>query len=238
MALKRLLLTYALICGALFAASPCFAQVPMTGAGLGAPASGAPAVTWNPADVGAGVTLSSGNLVATGSSANAMGRATTSHSTGKYCYEWTATVWTTTELNIGWASAGLSLSTGILYGQSTSAGFRVTSAAPSMAGQLYFDYASPGAQSVDTSANGMNCIDFGADIVWTTIDGSTWTGSGNPATGSGGQSISGLSGTPWFPAFVVQNAGTANVVTARFASASFVYSTLWITLSAAGFSQW
>lgn len=194
------------------------AQVPMTGAGRPAPGGGAPAVTWNcPSDVGAGITCSGGNLVAdngAGGTTNVAGRATTSHSTGQWCYEFTVTLLAGNEFNVGWASGAMALSTGDLFAGTNRAGMRVGDS-------LYFNTANTGFFGAVQGDNFMLCIDFTANKVYATKDGSTWAGGGSPTAGTGGQSIVGLTGTPWFPAFVMSNATTQRV-TARFSS--FIFS--------------
>ena len=49
--------------------------------------------TWNPADKSATMTLSGGNLIATGSSWIAWVRAVDKKTTGKFYWEYKATVW-------------------------------------------------------------------------------------------------------------------------------------------------
>ncbi len=67
------------------------AQVPMTGAGKGAPGGGSSTTTFDPSNKGSNITLSGGNLIATSGSTgtpNTSVLSVASHSTGKFYLEW------------------------------------------------------------------------------------------------------------------------------------------------------
>lgn len=136
--------------------------------------------TWNPSDKTAGITLSSGNLVATGSSGNNGVRATTSKASGKWYLEYPAI------LNGGGGGAlGFGLSTDTLGGT----------------GQIYLDPS--GNLFVNGSSfgaifggapDGHNiswAIDFDNLKVWVRQDGGNWNAdaTANPATNTNGKAF-------------------------------------------------
>lgn len=81
-----------------------------------APSAGVTYATWNPADKGAGITLSGGNLVATTSTTAASVRATIGKSSGKWYWEYTVTNTTTLQIGsgVGTASASLAGTPGVV----------------------------------------------------------------------------------------------------------------------------
>jgi len=182
----------------------------------GATSSG---VTWNPADKSANVTLSNGNLTATGGgSGDSQVRSTVSYSTGKYYFE--------VRLDAGPASSAPYLgirqiakafslgpgpfASGVDYGcfalspntghEDYVPGSNVRAVGPALAvGDVY-----------------IFAVDFGTGKMWIGRNG-TWDASGNPAAGTSA-SVTGFSGTHAAWCYVL------NVtVTARFTRSAMTY---------------
>ena len=190
-------------------------------------AAGAGGVTWNPADKGADVSLSGGDLTATltGTVTNTVVRGTTSHATGvagKYYFE------------------GVRNSTGASYPYlgicNAALPFTATTgnAAPgvfAVAGNNFFCYGNGASVNTgQTWANGdieMVAVDMATLKIWFGRNG-TWFNSGNPGAGTG--QIFTISADTYFP--MVNCRATGVGITARFASAS------WGFAAPSGFVQW
>lgn len=170
--------------------------------------------TWNPSDL-SNVTLTNSNLTATvGTGANGGVRAADSHSSGQYYFE---CKWT---LNTNTITSGLALSTASLIAASTG-WVRVSR----VTGDIIIGVTDTGTSINSASPIPQNSIigcavDLSAQLVWFRIAPSgNWNGSGtaNPATGTGGISISAVSGA-LFPGMA---GGSADVVLANFGGSAF-----------------
>lgn len=171
--------------------------------------------TWNPADKLA-ITLTNSDLTATTTATTFNGvRAIRGNSSGKYYFELTATTWNTTNDQVG-----LALST---------ATFSTASATPGKAmvnggGAVWVNGVNTGT-GLGTISSGTVvgiAVDLTANLIWFRIaPAGNWNASGtaNPATGTGGISISAIAGT-LYPTF---GGGAANsqVGTANFGASAF-----------------
>ena len=144
-------------------------------------------VAWNPSDV-TNVTLSNGNLTAT-SSSNGGTRTTKSYSSGKYYWEATVSSWQNANTGVGIAT-----STAVL----SSVGATPTQAAVVFkSGNIWVNNVATGT-SLGARANGNTigiALDVGSKLIWFRVAPSgNWNNSGtaDPATGTGGISISAL----------------------------------------------
>lgn len=183
-----------------------------------------PATTWNPNDKSATITLSGNNLLATNSSGTAAVRSTSSKSSGKVCWEVAATT-ISGNWDVGLANANYILSTGDGLGSdSNGIGFDPNYAlASNSALGVFFQSLLTSAADSTGDVNGAAvtmCADFGAQLYWVTSPrmrslGSTWnnSGSADPATGTGGLSLSGLT-CPCFVAWQDGEAASATLNTA------------------------
>jgi hypothetical protein len=171
--------------------------------------------TWNPADKLA-VTLTNSDLTATTTATTLNGvRAVRGNNSGKYYFELTATTWTTTNDQVGLAlsTATFSTNTGITGKAIITGG-----------GAIWVNGSNTGV-GLGTISSGTVvgiAVDLAANLIWFRIaPAGNWNGSGtaNPATGTGGISISAIAGT-LYPTF---GGGTANsqVGTANFGATAF-----------------
>lgn len=193
------------------------------------------ASTWNPSDKDASITLSNGNLTATGTTAAyRSARGTDAYSTGKYHVEFRMD----NAANWGAASAGLAASTAPLNNYLGLAGGKSlgTYRATGPLAIIYFNEAHQYTFSTQSMANGSVVafeIDFGGGLLWAALDADNWNNSGtaNPATGTGGFDISAiLAAGPMFPA-MTSNANN-DAVTLRTKAADFTRAV------SSGFSAW
>jgi len=179
-------------------------------------------VTWNPGDVSAGITLSNSNQTATSTAgaADNTTRANFSRSTGSYCFQITATT-LTTNFNVGVANSLYPL-TGSTMGFTTrSVGFYPQGGGGGNKQGSVFNGALLGATGSTTDANGdtiMVCVNLTSSQIWVRTNamvtaGNTWnnSASANPATATGGNSISGLT-CPCYPAFNEEDSGGVAVL--------------------------
>jgi hypothetical protein len=171
--------------------------------------------TWNPADKLA-VTLTNSDLTATTTATTLNGvRAVRGNNSGKYYFELTATTWTT--LN---DQAGLALSTATFSTAPATTG----KATVNGGGTIFVNGASTGV-GIGTVSSGTVvgiAVDLTANLIWFRIaPAGNWNagGTANPATGTGGISISAIAGT-LYPTF---GGGAANsqVGTANFGASAF-----------------
>lgn len=169
--------------------------------------------TWNPSDL-SGMTLSGGNLVVTGTATGGV-RAIDGQSSGKYYFECT---WNTIATNF--INTGLALSTAPLTTQNT-ANVRVYR----VNGDIVLNGTDSGI-SINSgnplANNSLVCcaVDIGGQLVWFRLGAAgAWNGSGtaNPATGTGGFSISALSGS----LYPLMYGGNLDKVTANFGGGAF-----------------
>lgn len=162
-----------------------------------------PLTTWNPADKAAGITLSGGNNIATGSTGNNSVRGTTSHAAaaGKYYLEFNtiSQVGGSGVIGIENASVGLTTNSTNSMGISPSGSFPGGTLGASPAGKVI----------------GM-AVDFVNLKIWWRYDLGSWNanGSADPATNVGGVSFSAMSGgTTSFPFVFLQNGGAVTINT-------------------------
>jgi hypothetical protein len=177
-----------------------------------------PNTTWNPSDKGSIITLSGGNLIATSTGgATQSVRAIDKQVTGKFYWEVTCNIWTSTVTNTGIVSGNLP----------TSATFNETNYSCVLLrnGGVTVNASSTGI-SFGTIANGtVVCIAFDASErkIWFRLGAAgNWNNSAtaNPATGSGGVFVSlGLA----YPAYPGLTLVTVNdQTTANFGDTAFI----------------
>jgi hypothetical protein len=162
------------------------------------------ATTWNPSDKDASITLSNGNLTADSSILNQFRsvRSTTSKSSGKVYFEIKITN------NPGGESTWMG---GIMTANANLVGYpgsdtNGVGAYPwyGGGGLIYYNSSGNAAANLNTGPGSMGktvgiAFDIDSRLFWGTVDGTHWnnTGTDNPATGSGGFSV-----TPTGPFFI------------------------------------
>jgi hypothetical protein len=170
--------------------------------------------TWNPADKSAGITLTGGNLIATGGLSTGV-RGVDRQTAGKFYFEYTMTTWA------GATCCGVAT---LAAGFSTASSLGVASV--NAAGQVVCHGVSSGV-SLGTRANGNIigvAVDFTAKLIWFRVaPAGNWNNNAtySPATGVGGVNISAIggAGTSVYPYFA--SVTTANSVTANFGDSAF-----------------
>jgi len=188
--------------------------------------------TLNPLDKAANITLSNGNLTATdiATSAWISVRSQTSHTTGKWYWEWTLGSKGTGEGICGFGNSSSPLSGGpnAFFGCDANGIGLVSN------GQVWKNFTPT--SILATISNGDICglaMDIGAQLFWCRNGAGNWNGSGaaNPATGSGGISLpSGLASGAIFAGISVLNNGDFS--TANFGASAFNQT------PPSGFSAW
>lgn len=179
---------------------------------------GGSTTTFDPANHSAGVTLSGGNLVATANTTNTNGqiaRAIASHSTGKYYNEFVVTT-----------APGGNLAPGIINGsQSVTNTFLGGTGNNSIGwyknGQVFLNNSAVTTISAFVQGNTIEmAVDLGNTNIWFRVLGGNWNNNGtaNPATNTGGISISVIT-TPVFPAVDVEDNNDA--FTANFGGSAY-----------------
>ena len=185
----------------------------------GAPGS---STTLNPADKGAQITLSGGNLTATKNTVDSFQsvRATVSKSTGKYYFECTTVGGGSGgQTIVGWANGAASLAT-FFGATSDSIAYQGSSGALFMNGVTiasYDTWGNPGEIS-------RIAVDWGAKKIWVGRVGTgLWNGSGaaDPATGAGGVNIAAINAGPYFPGVSVYSAASPSSLTVNFGATPF-----------------
>lgn len=156
--------------------------------------------TWNSADKAASITLSGGDLTATKASSDntfSCVRSIGSRSTGKYYVEFTGTFSSnSTEIQVGIATS----SAGVL---STYLGDTTQSLGVDYNGGAYINDALLGS-GLPVSSGGVRCLAIDLDNmkVWARANGGNWNngaiGVQNPATNTGGYSLSTLAAAPYY----------------------------------------
>lgn len=203
------------------------------------------ATTWNPNDQ-VNVTVTNNNLTATSSASTGTGgvpatiRSTTSYSTGKVCFEVTAST-ITSDWDVGIVNAAFNLSNGNGVGSDANGiGFdpNFGLGSGSALGIFYNNAILSSATDSTGDANGAPvtvCVDFAAQSLWVTSPrmralGSTWNNSpsANPATGAVPMSFAGLN----CPCFISFNEFQPGGVAALNTTGPFAVAT------PAGFSAW
>jgi hypothetical protein len=169
--------------------------------------------TWNPNDLLA-ITLSGGNLIATLSTTGGV-RAYCSVNTGKVYWECTVGTWANNNTGVGLALSSAALNTVATSTLGAALVYRT--------GSIFINNVNTGS-SLGTRASGNIigiAVDFDAKLIWLRVaPAGTWNGSGtaDPATGTGGLSLSSLT-QPFFPLFagvLVNEACTANFGASAF----------------------
>jgi len=168
--------------------------------------------TFNPADQ-SGITLTNANLTATAPSAIGGVRGTSSHTSGKHYWEYKIAGIASNGMAEGIALASASLSAGTTTG----------AAVVTRTGFVFINGSGFGGMLGTRAVNDVIgvAVDFtGAKIWFRVAPSGNWNGSGtdDPATGTGGLSISALSGA-LYPVFLNGQAGDA--VTANFGATAF-----------------
>jgi hypothetical protein len=173
--MKKLFVSLA-IALSLFASSVC--SQPVNTFVQGSLSSCSRSTTWNPSDKGSNITLSNGNLTATGATVWNSVRGTTSSSTGKLYFE---TVVTATDAAwiVGLGTSAMSL-TSYVGNSATSGGVDIASNTIFVSGMTS---AAAAAGSWTVSDRFDIAVDLGAGKIWYGKNG-TWTGSGVPSTGT------------------------------------------------------
>ena len=178
--------------------------------------------TWNPSDKAAGITLSGGNLIATNTNnATCLVRAVDKQVSGKFYWECTCNVLTSSLDGVGAAVGHVPTSTIISSNSGGPAGI----CGLSRGGQVCVD-GSAIITGFGTVANGtVVCIaiDCTARLIWFRLGAAgNWniSATANPATGAGGVAITSLGvGFQIYPAANVAN--TNDQVTANFGDTAF-----------------
>jgi hypothetical protein len=228
----RKLLLIALAAVVFAIVSPASAQFNGCPAGfcaVGAPSGGGGGTTtWNPADKSAQIVLSNGNLTITnGGSLNLVGgRAIASHSSGKFYFEHTVLA-TNSNDQLGFGNATESLGS---VGQSTnSVGWKFLSGG---AVQINGSTIGTAAGGVAVSDVLSAAVDFTGKLIWFRVNAGNWNNSGtaNPATGTGGFSLSTLAAGPYFPQADVD--GASSSYTSNFGGSTYAQTV------PAGFGNW
>jgi len=174
--------------------------------------------SWSTTDK-SNITLSNSNLTATATAISTLGgvRSNIGKSTGKYYFEFTLNQFHTGGPN----NPGVGLVNGTQGLTSISTNYVVLE----KAGNCYINGVSP--FGLGTRSNGDIigiAVDFTNSLVWIRVAPSgNWNNSGtaNPATGTGGASISAMSGVSLFAWFQLGNPASADAVTANFGGSAF-----------------
>lgn len=180
--------------------------------------AGVASTTWNPADQAGGST-SPGDLVWNYAGGGTDGgiRSIGSTSSNKRYFEISGT--------IAGANAGIGLanSSAVL----TTAGNTANDVAALYTSGNFWVAGSQVLAGATASWSGVAstigvAVDFPNKLIWFTLNGSTWSNSGNPAAGTGGMSFSTLTGA--YFAMSLGNAGNNAAFTANFGASAFLYS--------------
>ena len=173
--------------------------------------------SWNPADKTAGMTLSGSNLIATTTTAPAWVRTVDSKASGKFYYEITATVSTSTSTGQGIVSLAANMINGV--NGSGACGFTQN-------GLVFADGNFSGTIIGSIASGTVVCtaIDLTARLIWFRLGAAgQWNNSGtpNPATGVGGIAFTTIgNGIQTYPAFF--GSLNAEAVSANFGDSTFV----------------
>jgi hypothetical protein len=194
-------------------------------------AAGGSAATLNPSDKGANATLSGGDLTVTNTVlGRANVRSTTSHSSGKYYVEFSVVSGSGSfDTGYGIANSSASLTVGIGSPDANSTAIYLGG------NTIYIANASSGTDGVP-AVGGVTClaIDLDNNTIWYRLNGGNWNGSGvnDPATNTGGRSISGIAG-PFFVIVSAAKSGANNaVVTVNFGGSAYAFT------APSGFGVW
>lgn len=176
------------------------------------------AVTWNPADKSALLTLSGGNLIATHSAVAAFGLVRATASLGAVAAYWEVTVAPgSASMGVGFGNAAASLSN-YLGSSADSIGYQAN-------GQVYINGVLVATIATYTTGDVIRVARNAARTkAWFAVGAGGWNNdilaNQNPATGAGGISLTGLSAGPDFP---MAGQYTNDVATANFGASAFAY---------------
>jgi hypothetical protein len=179
--------------------------------------AGATTTTLDPANTGAGASLSGGNLILTWSSANASSRSLVNHSTGKFYLEATFGG----SMNAGFSEVGIanssqSMSSGQLGGSLNSGAMGFGD------GCFYTNGICRGADGTSAAGSVISmAIDIGANLIWYRLGCGTWNGNvaSDPATGTMGFDTSAVTG-PYYAAGHVET-NSNSVITFNFGATAY-----------------
>jgi hypothetical protein len=181
--------------------------------------------TWNPADKSANLTMSGGDLTATFTGFDGFSnvRAVASHSSGKFYHEMNFSVAGTLYAAPGIANGSLDLNSFI---------GNTNGIAWLNGGQVYLNNSN--VATVETWVAGDTlciAVDTTAKLIWFRKNAGNWNNdvSANPATGTNGIDISGVSG-PYFPSGGANN--VLDAFTANFGATAYAQS------APSGFGNW
>lgn len=203
-----------LFCAGLFCLAQ--AQVPLTGAGKGAPGGVVATTTWNPSDKAVNITLSGSNLIATDAGSfgpNISVRTVASHASGKWCAKFTPTL-SGVPAFLGIGDSGFPIDPGAVGDANFSVGYS-NAGSVRRNGTLITTF-SPWI-TADTI---IEAIDFTTKLFWVRVDAGNWNNdpAADPVTGANGFDISALGAGPFFAAVTFTN--TNDTQTADFSGAS------------------
>jgi hypothetical protein len=192
--------------------------------------SGGGAASFDPSNKGTDVTLSSGNLSATNTSASNVyetARSTTSHSSGKFYIEFTINVRAANNaVLLGFANASSGLNNYISNDNNGVGSYNSIIALNngSIGGTAGFVQG----DIVDMA------VDIGASLVWYRTNSGSWnSGAGaDPATGIGGANFVAMAAGPYFAAVSMNGSGNNNQVTANFGGTAYSFT------PPSGFGNW
>jgi SPRY domain len=187
--------------------------------------------TLDPSNTSANITLSNGNLTATCNTTNNIGnvsRTTTSHSTGKYYFE------VTVVLAVGSVTQGIGVINSTESVTNNALGFSGTNSIGYFTsnGAYYLNSVHTGNFASATTGDVVGvAVDLTNNNIWWRTNAGNWNNSGtaNPATNTGGQSISTLTG----PLFAGIEADTVNgSLSVNFGATSYAFT------PPTGFGNW
>ena len=214
-----------MLCAGIFCLSHSHAQVPMTGAGLGAPASAVSTTAYDPSKKGTNVVLSNSNLTATaGASETSYETVLSVHgqSSGLIYFETLQSSAASTLVGI--ANGSFTFGSGNFLGVDTN-GIGWFGAS----GQVFVNGSAltPTIQTYAAGDTAGVAYDLGHSKIWfITYHGScgNWNndviGNQNPANNTGGFTLSGLAGGPYFAGSTRFNPGASS--TANFGASSYL----------------
>ena len=191
--------------------------------------------TLNPAALGAGITLSNGNLTATAGATSGVYhgfRSIAGHSSGKFFSEATLLnpMSAGDALQIGVSDALVNLDTYLGIDLHAAGTFGATDA-------LYLNNNPVGTiGSYGISGDIISqAVDLTAMLYWLSVNGGNWNAnpSANPDTGVGGLPITALAGGPWFCAGAMNNQGATTSMTFNFGATAYSHKT-----NASTFGNW
>ncbi len=167
--------------------------------------------TWSATDKASGITLSNGDLTATGSSSEVAVRATVGKTSGKYYWEVTAESASSTYAVVGVMSMSSLLDFG-LGSVGPGAGFAASGSITS--------YSSGGGTACMFSSGTVIgvALDLDSGMVYFSLDG-VWQAGGNPDSSTGGTAF-GSTSEAMYPAVSL---GIGDVLTANFGQSAFAY---------------